>query len=145
MALVSRASASWSGNLFQGSGSASLDSSKLATFDINWKARTEENGGTTNPEELIGAAHAACYSMAFSNVLDSNGTPPTQINTGAKVTFDPGAEGGAAITGIHLTVSATVENLSEEDFQKLALAAKEGCPVSKALAGTEITLTASLA
>ncbi|MFK5634169.1 MULTISPECIES: OsmC family peroxiredoxin [unclassified Ornithinimicrobium] len=141
MALTSRASASWTGNLTGGSGTASLDSSKLATFDISWKARTEEHGGTTNPEELIGLAHASCYSMAFSNVLDKNGTPPTRIDTVAEVTFDPTVP---AISGVHLTVQAQVEGLEDEDFQRLAEAAKEGCPVSKALTGTEITLSASL-
>jgi osmotically inducible protein OsmC len=141
MALTSRASASWTGNLTGGSGTASLDSSKLATFDISWKARTEEHGGTTNPEEMIGMAHASCYSMAFSNILDKNGTPPTKIDTVAEVTFDPA---GGGITGSHLTVQAQVEGLADEDFQRLAEEAKTGCPVSKALTGTTITLTASL-
>ena len=80
--------------------------------------------------------------MAFAGALGKNGTPPTQLDTTAEVTFDPT---GPAITGIHLTVRASVEGLDESDFQRMAEGAKEGCPVSKALAGTEITLTAELA
>lgn len=142
MALTSNASATWQGNLFEGSGTTRLDSSGLGTFDLSWKARTEEGQGTTNPEELIGAAHAGCFSMAFSNILDKNGTPATQLDTRAEVTFDPN---GPEISGIHLTVRGQVEGISAEDFQRLADQAKAGCPVSKALAGTEITLAAELA
>lgn len=142
MALTSKASTTWTGNLPDGSGRTSLDSSGQGTFDVSWRARAEEHGGTTNPEELIAAAHASCYSMAFAGALGKNGTPPTQLDTTAEVTFDPT---GPAITGIHLTVRASVEGLDESDFQRMAEGAKEGCPVSKALAGTEITLTAELA
>lgn len=142
MALTSKASTTWTGNLPDGSGRTSLDSSGQGTFDVSWRARAEEHGGTTNPEELIAAAHASCYSMAFAGALGKNGTPPTQLDTSAEVTFDPT---GPAITGIHLTVRASVEGLDESDFQRMAEGAKEGCPVSKALAGTEITLTAQLA
>ncbi|HSP60611.1 MAG TPA: OsmC family protein [Ornithinimicrobium sp.] len=141
MALTSKASTTWTGNLSEGAGRTSLDSSGQGTFDVSWRARAEEHGGTTNPEELIAAAHASCYSMAFSGALGKNGTPPTQIETTAEVTFDPT---GPAITGIHLTVQASVEGLDDADFQRMAQGAKEGCPVSKALAGTEITLTARL-
>lgn len=141
MALKSRASATWNGNLFDGSGTASLDSSKLGTFNINWKARTEEQGGTTNPEELIGMAHASCYCMQFSNLLDKNGTPPKQLDVAAEVTFAPG-EGG--ITNSHLTVKAQIDGIEEADFQRLAEEAKKTCPVSAALAGVDITMDASL-
>jgi osmotically inducible protein OsmC len=142
MALSSKASTTWKGNLFQGSGTTTMDSSGLGTYDVTWKARTEEDRARTNPEELIAAAHATCFSMAFSNELDQNGTPPTQLDTSAEVTFS--TDGGAHISGVHLTVNAQIEGISEEDFQRIAEAAKVGCPVSKALAGTEITLTASL-
>lgn len=142
MALTSNASATWKGNLFEGSGTTRLDSSGLGTFDLSWKARTEEGQPTTNPEELIGAAHAGCFSMAFSNILDKNGTPATQLDTRAEVTFDTSQ--GAAISGVHLTVRGQVEGISAEDFQRLAGEAKDGCPVSKALAGTDITLAAEL-
>ncbi|AXH97895.1 OsmC family peroxiredoxin [Ornithinimicrobium avium] len=143
MALTSTASATWKGNLFQGSGVTRMDSSGLGTFDLNWKARTEEGQAATNPEELLGAAHAGCFSMAFSNALDQNGTPPTQLDTQAEVTFD--TSDGPTITGVHLTVRGQVEGISAEDFQRIAEEAKAGCPVSKALAGTSITLTAELA
>src|SRR5690606_31117046 len=78
MALTSKASTTWTGNLPDGSGRTSLDSSGQGTFDVSWRARAEEHGGTTNPEELIAAAHASCYSMAFAGALGKNGTPPTQ-------------------------------------------------------------------
>ena len=139
--IVSKASTVWNGDLFSGSGTASLDTSGAGTFAVGWKARAEEAGATTTPEELIAAAHATCYSMAFSNELAENGTPPTQLNTGAEVSF----EAGTGITGIHLTVVGTVDGLSPEDFSRLAETAKTNCPVSQALAGVEITLTASLA
>ncbi|MGC5584932.1 OsmC family protein [Ornithinimicrobium sp. W1679] len=141
MALTSTASTTWTGTLTEGSGSTSLDSSGQGTFDVSWRARAEEHGGTTNPEELIAAAHASCYSMAFSNALDKNGTPPTRIETTAEVTFDPT---GPAISRVHLRVTAQVEGLEDADFQEIAEAAKTGCPVSKALTGTDITLTAQL-
>lgn len=143
MALTSTGTAIWNGTLFEGSGSTSLQSSGLGTFDLSWKARAEGDQGTTNPEELIGAAHAACFAMAFSNMLGKNGTPATQLDTRADVTFDTSQ--GAAISGIHLSVRGQVEGISAEDFQSLAEQAKAGCPVSKALAGTEITLSAELA
>lgn len=141
MAKVSTGSATWKGSLFEGSGTARMDSSGLGTFDMTWKGRTEDGEKTTNPEELIGVAHATCFSMAFSNMLDKNGTPPTQLDTRADVTFVP----GEGITGIHLTVRGQVPDLGEEDFRRIAEEAKVGCPVSQALTGTEITLTAELA
>ncbi len=96
--------------------------------------------GKTNPEELLGAAHSACYSMAFSGALAKNGTPPESLQVTAAVTFQP----GEGITGSHLLVSAKVAGISEEDFQRLAEEAKQNCPVSKALAGVPITLEAAL-
>ena len=142
MALTSEASAVWNGDLAGGSGSISLDSSKLATFDYNWKARSEGENGTTTPEELLGAAHAGCFAMAFANELSSAGHTPTRIAATAAVSFDI-TKGG--ITGSHLLVNAEVPGISDEEFQKIAAAAKAGCPVSKALAGVEITLEATLA
>ncbi|QOR72680.1 OsmC family peroxiredoxin [Ruania alkalisoli] len=141
MAVVSNASTAWTGDLFNGSGRTTFDTSGLGTFDVSWKARTEPGAGTTTPEELIAAAHASCFSMAFSNELASNGTPPESVNTAAEVTFEP----GTGITGIALTVSAVVAGISEEDFQRIAAAAKDGCPVSGALRATPITLSATLA
>lgn len=102
-----------------------------------------EDGEATNPEELIGAAHAGCYSMAFSNVLDEHGFTPKSVSTKADVTLEM-LEEGPTITKIHLTATANVPDIDEDTFHELANAAKEGCPVSKALAGPTITLDATL-
>ena len=140
--VTSTASTAWKGDLLSGSGTTTLETSQLGTFDLSWKARSEEAAqGTTSPEELLGAAHAACYSMQFSNMLAENGTPPTSVDTSAAVGFNIG-EGG--ITGIELTVTATINDIDEADFQRIAGEAKDSCPVSKALAGVDITLTAQL-
>lgn len=141
MALTSTATAHWEGSLFEGKGSVNLDSSGLGSFDINWKARSDGAASTTTPEELLGAAHAACFSMAFSNGLAKANTPATALNTTADVTFVP----GTGITGIKLTVRGEVPGISAEDFAAAAADAKENCPVSKALAGVEISLDAALA
>ncbi|MEV4007166.1 OsmC family protein [Actinomadura sp. NPDC049753] len=140
MATTRTANAHWEGSLLDGQGTVSLDSSKLGTYDVTWASRSEEPGGRTSPEELIAAAHSTCYSMALSHGLAGAGTPPEKVDTKAEVTFQP----GEGITGIHLTVRASVPGLSASDFEKAAQTAKEGCPVSKALAGTKITLDAAL-
>lgn len=141
MATVRKASTRWEGSLFEGAGNVTLESSGLGSYDVSWPARAEEPGGKTSPEELIAAAHSSCFSMALSNGLAKAGTPPQVLETSAEVTFQP----GEGITGIALAVKGTVPGMSEEEFVKAAEAAKEGCPVSQALAGTTITLTASLA
>ena len=141
MALTSEATTLWFGDLQTGSGTTSLDSSDAAEFPVSWQARSVGEVGKTNPEELLGAAHSACYSMALSNGLTGNGTPPESLQVTAAVTFVP----GEGIKGSHLLVSGKVPGLSEEDFQKFAEDAKANCPVSKALAGIPITLEASLA
>lgn len=141
MSVTSEATTLWFGDLISGSGTTSLDSSDAAEFPVTWAARSEGEAGRTNPEELLGAAHSACYSMAFSNALAKNGTPPESLQVTAAVTFEP----GVGITGSHLLVSAKVLGLGADDFQRLADEAKSGCPVSKALAGIPITLEASLA
>ena len=135
------ATTDWEGTLFEGAGRVTFDSSGLGTYDVSWPARSEEPGGKTSPEELIAAAHSACFSMAFSNGLAKAGTPATSLKTSAAVEFTP----GTGITGIELTVVGVVEGISEDDFVAAAQAAKEGCPVSQALTGTTITLNASLA
>ncbi|WP_104164303.1 OsmC family protein [Arthrobacter sp. SX1312] len=141
MATVRTAHTVWSGDLPTGSGQVTLDSSGLGTYDVTWKARAEQSGGKTSPEELIAAAHSACFSMAFSLALSEEGNIAERIETKAEVDFQP----GTGITAIRLTVDATVPGLSEEDFQRLAQAAKEGCPVSQALAAVkDISLTATL-
>ena len=141
MAVTSEATTLWFGDLKSGKGTTSLDSSDAAEFEVTWAARSEGVAGKTNPEELIGAAHSACYSMAFSNALAEAGTPPESLQVTAAVTFVP----GEGITGSHLLVSAKIPGISEEDFTRLAEEAKANCPVSQALAGIDITLEASLA
>ena len=142
MAATRTANAHWEGTLFEGSGRVSLDSSGLGAFDVSWPARTDEAAnGRTSPEELIAAAHSACYNMALSNVLAKAGTPPQALDTRADVTFEP----GKGITGSHLTVRASIEGIDADEFAKHAEDAKANCPVSQALADTTITLDASLA
>lgn len=142
MALESTGRTHWEGDLFDGSGTASLDSGAAQPMQVTWKARTEEHGGLTSPEELIAAAHSSCYSMAFSNTLAKNETPPTSLDVTATATFVP----GEGITTMELAVVGDVEGITEEKFKELAEVAKDGCPVSQALAGNvEITLEASLA
>jgi lipoyl-dependent peroxiredoxin len=141
MSVTSEATTLWFGDLMSGNGTTSLDSSDAAEFPVSWAARSQGAAGKTNPEELLGAAHSACFSMAFSNGLAQNGTPPESLQVTAAVTFEP----GTGITGSHLLVSAKVPGLAEADFQRLALEAKDGCPVSQALSGIPITLEASLA
>jgi lipoyl-dependent peroxiredoxin len=141
MATTRTAHTVWNGNLIEGAGNTTLDSSGLGNFDVTWKARAESAEGKTSPEELIAAAHSACFSMAFSNGVAGAGFTPEEVNTKADVTFQP----GEGITGIHLTVSARIPGVSEEEFQRLAEDAKVNCPVSQALRATPITLEASLA
>ncbi|GAB2718690.1 OsmC family protein [Arthrobacter bambusae] len=141
MATTRTAHTVWNGNLIEGAGNTTLDSSGLGTFNVTWKARAESAEGKTSPEELIAAAHSACYSMAFSNGVAGAGFTPEEVNTKADVTFQP----GEGITGIHLTVSARIPGVSEEEFQRLAEDAKVNCPVSQALRATPITLDATLA
>ncbi|MCU1550546.1 MAG: OsmC family peroxiredoxin [Glaciihabitans sp.] len=141
MALTSEATTLWFGDLLSGSGTTSLDSSDAAEFPVSWQARSVGEVGKTNPEELLGAAHSACYSMAFSGALARNGTPPESIQVTAAVTFVP----GEGIKGSHLLVSAKVAGITEEEFERLAEESKANCPVSQALAGIPITLEASLA
>lgn len=141
MAVTSEATTLWFGDLMSGSGTTSLDSSDAAEFPVTWAARSEGELGRTNPEELLGAAHSACYSMAFSLALTEAGHAPESLQVTAAVTFQP----GEGITGSHLLVSAKVAGISEADFERIAEDAKQNCPVSKALAGIPITLEASLA
>ena len=141
MATTRSATTVWHGSLFEGSGRVELESSGLGGFDVSWPSRAEEANGKTSPEELIAAAHSSCFSMALSNGLNKAGNPPETLDTTADVTFQP----GEGITGIHLTVTGTVPGMSSEDFVAAAEAAKTGCPVSQALTGTTITLTATLA
>lgn len=141
MATTRTASTHWEGTLMEGAGKVSMDSSGLGAFDLTWASRANEPEGRTSPEELIAMAHSGCFSMALSNMLAKAGSPARALDTRADVTFQP----GEGITGIVLTVRADVPGMSAEDFATHAEAAKQGCPVSKALTGTTITLDAALA
>lgn len=140
MATTRTATTQWKGALLDGSGTVSLDSSGVGSFDLSWPSRAEAANGKTSPEELIAAAHSACFSMALSHGLSGAGTPPQSLETRAEVTFQP----GEGITGIVLHLRGHVPGVNAEEFQAAAEAAKANCPVSKALAGTTITLHAEL-
>lgn len=143
MAAERRASVTWTGDLLSGSGTIDeVGSGAFGPLDVSWAARAEEaSGGKTSPEELLAAAHAACFSMALSNVLAKAGNPPERVETSAVVTFVP----GTGITKSALSVVATVPGLDAEGFRTAAEDAKQNCPVSQALAGgPEITLDAQL-
>ncbi len=141
MSVTSEATTIWKGDLKSGAGTTSLDSSDVAEFPVSWLARAEGSEGKTTPEELLGAAHASCFSMKFASLLAEHGTPPEIIQVTAAVTFDP----DEGITGSHLLVSAKIVGIGEDDFQSLAAEAKSTCPVSRALVGIPITMEASLA
>lgn len=135
------ANAEWQGDLQSGKGHMRLGS---GAFDGPYDFRSRMGDGAgTNPEELIGAAHAGCFSMALAAQLGGAGFVPDQIKTDAKVHFGP-VEGGFAITKIELNTEAKVPGIDAAVFQEQAEGAKKNCPVSKALAGVEITLTATL-
>ncbi|GAA4764391.1 MULTISPECIES: OsmC family protein [Streptomyces] len=141
MATTRQAHTVWEGNLMDGKGAVTMDSSGVGEYPVSWPARAEAPDGKTSPEELIAAAHSSCFSMALSHGLAGAGTPPARLETKAEVTFQP----GEGITGIHLTVQGEVPGLDEAAFVKAAEDAKANCPVSQALTGTTITLSASLA
>ncbi|MCA0145823.1 OsmC family protein [Blastococcus sp. LR1] len=134
----------WNGTLQEGSGQVELSSSKIGTYEVSFPKRTaDEAGGTTSPEELIAAAHSACFAMALSSEIGKAGGTPQSLEVSADVTLGQ-KDGAPAITGITLTVRGEVDGLDAAGFEKAAQAAKAGCPVSKALTGTEITLDAAL-
>lgn len=137
-----KATASWSGDLQNGNGQMAFGN---GAFEGAYSFRSRFKDGTgTNPEELIGAAHAGCFSMAFSNVLAEAGYTPERVDTTAHVTLEMTDDGGPTITKVELHTEADVPDIDNDTFQEHANAAKEGCPVSKVLAGTEITLDAKL-
>lgn len=141
----SRAQASWSGSLTEGAGRVKLGSGAAPEMGLSWPKRVAgAEGGATTPEELIAAAHAGCYCMALSNVLNGKGHPPRKLDASATVTFEVGA-GGARISTIRLTVNGDVPGIDDAAFQQAANDAKNGCPVSKALHGNvDIQLEATL-
>jgi osmotically inducible protein OsmC len=141
MSIVKKASAHWEGDLKTGIGSISTETGVLREAPYGFKARFEGGKGT-NPEELIGAAHAGCFSMALSMILGGENLKADSIDTTADVTLDQ-VDGGFAITAVHLTLKAKVPGATQEQFDKLTAMAKEGCPVSKVL-NAKITLDATL-
>lgn len=140
------ATATWKGSLKDGTGTFDTQSGALGAQPYSFKGRFEDESGRsgTNPEELIAAAHAACFSMALSHMLAENGTPPEKLETKAVVTYGPAAGGGFEITESALTLSGRVPGIDEDKFADLAQKAKDGCPVSKALGGISISLDARL-
>lgn len=146
MAATRRADVVWTGSLLEGSGVVSASSSKaFSSLPVTWASRTEAAEGRTSPEELVAAAHASCYAMAFSAGLGRNGTPPTSLEVSATVTFDK-LEAGWKVVSSALTVRGTVPGLDAATFRDLAEKAKDGCPISGALQGNvELSVSAELA
>ena len=135
----------WTGTLEQGVGKVELTSSRIGTYEVSFPKRVADDaGGTTSPEELIAAAHSACYAMALSGEIGRAGGTPQALDVQADVTLGPDPAGGFKLTGIKLTVRGEVDGLNAEQFVQAAQAAKEGCPISKALASVDITLDAAL-
>jgi osmotically inducible protein OsmC len=142
MATDRKAEVTWQGDLMNGSGTiAEVGSGAFGPLDVSWASRAEDPNGKTSPEELIAAAWASCFAMALSSGLAKGGNPPEKLETSATVTFQPG-EG--IIRGA-LAVRGTVPGMDEPAFKEAAEAAKQNCPVSKALSGIpEVSLDASL-
>jgi osmotically inducible protein OsmC len=145
MAMAERtANSAWDGDLPHGSGKVSGASGALGELPVTWASRTERSEGKTSPEELIAAAHASCYSMALSHGLGEAGTPPEHLDVAAKVTLDL-VDGAPTVTKSELTVTGRVPGVDEAAFEQAAFDAGRNCPVSRALAGIEITVDAKLA
>jgi lipoyl-dependent peroxiredoxin len=131
----------WTGSLQEGTGTVVLASSGVGTYEVSFPRRAADDaGGVTSPEELIAAAHSACFAMQFSALLGAAGGSDPALDVTADVTLGPDPAGGFRISGVRLTVSGGATGVSTEDFARIASEAKSACPVSKALAGTDITL-----
>jgi osmotically inducible protein OsmC len=135
----------WENDLMKGNGTITrVGSGALSNLPVTWAARTEQPGGKTSPEELLAAAHAACYAMAFSAALGRNNTPPQRLDVRAVSTFDK-VGAGWKVTTMELDVTGRVSGLDEEKFRELARAAEQGCPISNALRNNvDIKLNAKL-
>jgi len=138
MSVTSTASTLWRGSLAEGAGTTSFGTG-VATLGVDWKARSEGSASTTTPEELLAAAHASCFAMAFSHELGGAGYEPEELQVSAEVSFQP----GEGVTASILKVSGVVPGIEQDEFESIAAAAKDGCPISKALAGVDITLGAA--
>ena len=146
MAAERRAAVTWSGDLISGSGTIDeVGSGAFGPLDVSWPARAEEaSGGKTSPEELIAAAHAVCYSMAFSNALAQAGHPPGRLEVSAVCALDR-VEGGLKITTMQLSVRGAVDGIDDGQFREIAQQAEQRCPVSNALRGNvDISVEATL-
>jgi osmotically inducible protein OsmC len=146
MAITRTAEASWSGDLVSGSGTVDyVSSGAFSRLPVTWASRTEEHNGRTSPEELIAAAHAACFSMAFSSQLAKNGTPADKLEVKVTITFDK-RDAGWKIARSDISVRGSVPGIDAARFAELAEVAKDGCPVSGALKGNvELAVEAHLA
>jgi osmotically inducible protein OsmC len=146
MAITRYAETTWTGDLVNGSGTINyVSSGAISRLPVTWAARTEEHNGRTSPEELIAAAHASCFSMAFSARLAKNGTPAAKLDVKAVITFDKG-EAGWKIARSDISVRGEVPGIDAARFTELAEDAKENCPVSQALKGNvQLAVTATLA
>ena len=135
----------WEGPLMGGKGDTEFASSGIGRFPVTWAARTESPGGKTSPEEMLAAAHATCYAMAFSNVLAQAGNAPERLHVTSTVSFEPKVGGGFAVTRSDLEVNGRVPGLDQNGFQQAAEEAEKGCPISNAIRGNlEITVKATL-
>jgi len=145
MAEVRTANVVWNGDLVSGSGMITYVSSGVfSRLPISWASRTSAHDGRTSPEELLAAAHASCFSMAFSARLAKNGTPAQSLDVKAEVTFDQG-EGGWKVASSNITVKGTVPGIDKATFDRLADDAKDNCPISAALRGNvELSVEATL-
>lgn len=146
MAATRLAEATWTGSLATGSGTVTaVSSASFSSLPVSWAARTEEPGGMTSPEELVAAAHAACFAMAMSGALGRAGFPPEKLDVSAEVTFDK-VEAGWRVVSSALTVVGVVPGISVEAFDEAAEATRTGCPISQALSGNvAISIDAQLA
>ncbi len=140
MAVHKRADAIWRGSVAEGAGHVSTASGTLKDVEITWPKRSEQGEEVTSPEELIAAAHASCFAMALSGGLSRGGNPPDELRVRATVGF----QAGEGITGVQLDVTGKVPGIDQAAFEEAAAGAAANCPVSKALAGVEITHTAAL-
>ena len=144
MAMAERtATTTWEGDLPHGSGVLNGASGALDSLPVTWASRTERSGGKTSPEELIAAAHSSCFSMALSHELSEGGNPPQQLDVTAKVTLDIKDE-APTVTTSELTVSGKVTGIDQAGFEQAAQNAAKNCPISRALAGVQITVSATL-
>jgi osmotically inducible protein OsmC len=144
MAALRKAEVVWEGDLLNGNGKVNIDSKALPEFPVTWASRTEQPAGKTSPEELLAAAHASCFAMAFSATLARNRTPPKKLRVTATSTFDKVGDGWK-VTKMELNVVGNVPGLDQEKFAELAKAGEKGCPISNALRNNvEITVNSKL-